>query len=200
MGQEARCACRWNSTTAEVKALLEPPDLILRGGIRRRIPFAAMKQVRAVGDQLLFSFEGQSIALELSGALAAKWAKTLLKPPPSLAKKFGITPETTVHAIGVVDDAALKKALAESRAVSRTEGDLIVARVHTPAGLATALKKAAASLSRGVSIWLIYRKGPGHALNESLVRRMALAVGIVDTKVAAVSDELTGLRFVKRKT
>ena len=75
-----------------------------------------------------------------------------------------------------------------------------MARVDTPAELAATLKKIAAPLSRGVPIWLIYRKGPSHALNESLVRRMALAVGIVDTKVAAVSDELTGLRFVKRKT
>jgi hypothetical protein len=36
-------------------------------------------------------------------------------------------------------------------------------------------------------------------LNESLVRSTALAKGIVDTKVAAVSPALTGLRFIKRK-
>ena len=200
MGQEARCACHWNGTTAEVKAVLEPPELILRGGVRRHIPLAEMKQVRADGDHLLFSFEGQSIALELGSALSAKWAKALLKPPASLAKKLGITPETTVHTIGSVDAAGLKEALAESRAVSHSEGDLIVARVDTPAELAATLKKIAAPLSRGVPIWLIYRKGPGHALNESIVRSTALSAGIVDTKVAAVSDELTGLRFVARKS
>jgi hypothetical protein len=200
MGQEARCLCHWNGTAAEVKALLEPPDLILRGGIRHRVPFAQMKQVRAEGDQLLFLFEGRSIALKLGSALATKWARALLKPPASLAKKLGVRPETTVHTIGDVDDPALKKALTESRAVSHIRGDLIVARVGTPAELSTTLKRAAVSLSRGVPIWLIYRKGPGHALNESLVRSTALAAGIVDTKVAAISDQLTGLRFVKRKT
>jgi hypothetical protein len=54
-------------------------------------------------------------------------------------------------------------------------------------------------LAEGVPIWFIYRKGPGHALNENLVRSRALDVGIVDTKVSAVSRDLTALRFVKRR-
>ncbi len=64
--------------------------------------------------------------------MAAKWAEALLKPPPTLAKKLGITPETTVRMIGPVDDSALKGALAEAKDVSQRKGDLIVARVDTP--------------------------------------------------------------------
>jgi hypothetical protein len=199
MGQEAVCLCTCNGTTAQVKALIEPPELILRGGLRRRIPLAAMRQVRADGDLLRFSFQGESYALLLGGERAVKWVQALLKPPPSLAKKLGITPETTVRLIGTVDDAALEKALAEARAVSKHRGKLIVARVHAAKDLAEALKKAETDLGRGVPAWLVYRKGPGHALHEAMVRSAGLAAGVVDSKVAAVSEDLTGLRFVKRR-
>src|ERR1700750_2640129 len=120
---EAICTCVWNSEKSKVKALLEPPDLILRGEIRRKIPFSKMKNVKAAADLLQFTFESESVALELGGAMAAKWADALLKPPPSLAKKLGITPETTVRMIGPVDDLVLKSALAEGKAVSQRGGD-----------------------------------------------------------------------------
>lgn len=132
MGREAICACLWNGAKTSVKALIEPPELILRGEMRCKVPFAQMKQVRAEGAWLRFTFEGESVALELGSGLAAKWAEALLRPPPTLAKKFGITPETTVRMIGAVDDSALKGALAGAKNVSNRKGDLIVARVDTP--------------------------------------------------------------------
>jgi hypothetical protein len=102
--------------------------------------------------------------------------------------------------IGAVDDAALKTALSKAKAISQTRGDLILARVDRPADLNRALKKTADQLKAGVPIWFIYRKGPGHPLNESQVRGTALGAGIVDTKIAAVSAEFSGLRFVKRRS
>src|SRR5215831_9343907 len=195
MGREAQCICIWNGRKSEVKALLEPPELILRGEIRKRIPYAKMQGVRGDGDLLRFTFEGEDIALSLGKSMAAKWAEALLKPPPTLAKKLGITPEKTVWMIGSADDAALKGALAEARAISKKRGDLILARVDTRVDLQSALTKTADQLDDGVPIWFIYRKGPGHPLNENVVRDTALATGIVDTKVAAVSAEFSALRF-----
>ena len=49
MGREAECDCDWNGTKARVKALIEPPELILRGSLKQRIPFAEMKHVRVDG-------------------------------------------------------------------------------------------------------------------------------------------------------
>lgn len=49
MGREALCTCVWSGEKGKVKVLLEPPELILRGEMRRRVPFAKMKQVRADG-------------------------------------------------------------------------------------------------------------------------------------------------------
>jgi hypothetical protein len=200
MGQEATCICDWNGVKTEAKALIEPPELILRGAIRKRIPVAKMKQVHAENGRLCFRYEDEPVALELGAKFAEKWATALLKPPPSLAKKLGIAADTSVWLIGKADDDALKSALTEAKKLSRQRGDLILARVETPADLEAALAKCAAALSGGVPIWFVYRKGPGQALNESLVRSTALAKGIVDTKVAAVSPALTGLRFVKRKS
>ncbi len=200
MGREAHCICEWNGDSAKVKALVEPPELILRGEIRRRLPFSDLRQVRAVGAALRFKFGSDVVALKLGAVMAEKWAKAILTSPPSLAKKLGITAESTVWVIGTVDDAALASALGEARTAARKGTDLIVARVNTPAELARAFKTTAKETSAGVPIWIVYRKGPGHPIGEADVRSAGLAAGIVDVKVAAVSAQLTGLKFVKRKS
>jgi hypothetical protein len=200
MGSEALCTCLWNGKKHQVKALLESPELILRGELRHKIPFAQITSLKVEGDSLSFRFEENSVRLHLGNAMAAKWAEAMLKPPPTLAKKLGILSETTVHMIGRVDDGSLENALAEAKSISKRKGDLILARIDTPADLASALRKTAAQLAAGVPIWFIYRKGPGHPLNENLIRTTALATGIVDTKIAAVSTELSALRFVRRRS
>ncbi|WP_162601180.1 DUF3052 family protein [Occallatibacter savannae] len=200
MGREATCTCAWNGKKSTVKALIEPPELILRGELRRRVPIGQMQFIKAERGQLHFTFSGESVTLFLGEEHAAKWADALLRPPPTLAKKLGITAETIIWMIGSIDDESLKSALAQAKAVSKSEGDLILAPVDTPAELHSALMRAANQLITGTPIWFIYPKGPGHPLNENLVRSTALAAGIVDTKVASVSPTLTALRFNKRRT
>jgi hypothetical protein len=51
-----------------------------------------------------------------------------------------------------------------------------------------------------VPIWMVYAKGPGHPLNESAIRSYLRTNGMMDTKVASVSSELTALRFTIRKS
>jgi hypothetical protein len=199
MGREATCMCEWNGEMARVKALIEPPELILRGEIRRRLPFSDLRQLRAEDGALRFKYGRDAVALKLVASTAEKWAKVILTPPPSLAKKLGITPESTVWMIGEIDDAELEIALAEARRVARKGAEVIVARVNTAAELAHAFKTAAKETSNGVPIWIVYRKGPGHAISEADVRETGLAAGIVDVKVASVSPLLTGLKFVRRK-
>ena len=201
MGREAECACDWNGTSVRVKALVEPPELILRGGLKHRIPFTAIENVRADDNLLRFEARGVRVSLDLGSALASKWVQYLTAPPPSLAKKLGITSETVVRMVGKVDDESLMEALAIARSSAGSgPGDLILARVNTPQDLARALTVTADQLDRGVPIWFIYPKGKGHPLTENDVRFTALATGIVDNKVAAVSAKLTALRFVKRRT
>lgn len=199
MGREAHCLCEWNGETARVKALVEPPELILRGEIRRRIPFSELRNARAEGAALRFKVGPDLVTLKLDAATASKWAKAILTPPPTLAKKLGITPESTVWIIGTVDDAALETALGEANKKSHNGADVIVARVNTAAELARAFKSAAKETGASVPIWIVYRKGSGHAIGEADVRSAGLTAGIVDVKVVSVSPALTGLKFVKRK-
>lgn len=199
MGREAMCGCKWAGAAAQVKALIEPPDLILRGELRRRLPLSELQNVRVDGDQLRFTFRSEEVSITLGSEMAPKWALAVSATPPSLAKKLGIVADETIRLIGKVDDRALEDALAVATQVSKSRGDLIVARVDTPGDLARALKSCADDLPRGIPIWFVYPKGRGHAINDGIVRETALAAGMVDTKVAAVSPRLTALRFVKRR-
>jgi hypothetical protein len=199
MGRESECSCECNGSTYPVKALLEPPDLILRGGLRRRLPFSRLTGICADGAILRFECEGQAFALKLGGDLPARWARTLTTSPPALAKKLGISEVTVVRIIGVADDEALRSALGAAKSVADDGAELILARVNTPGELADALHVSAKQLAARVPIWFIYPKGKGHTLTENDVRSTGLAAGIVDTKVAAVSPTLTALRFVRRR-
>jgi hypothetical protein len=200
MGREAVCTCDWAGTVAEVKALLETSELILRGDIRRRVTFAEIKNVKVQADCLCFTVGREAVQLVLGSAVAAKWAVILATPPASLARKLGITDKTVVRTIGEIEDEGLKSALAEAGRISAEDANLIVACVDTPASLHAALKQAGAALAKGVPIWMVYAKGPGHPLNEAAIRDFLRGNGLMDTKVASVSAKFTALRFNLRKS
>jgi hypothetical protein len=195
MGREAVCTCDWAGTVAEVKALLETSELILRGEIRRRVAFSDIKDVQVRADGLRFKTGGERVELVLGAAVAAKWAAAITSPPPSLARKLGITDKTVVRTIGSIDDENLKAAIAEAARVSSPDADLIVACVDTLEALKASFTQAKAALARAVPIWIVYAKGPGHPLNETAIRTFLRGNGLMDTKVASVSSTLTALRF-----
>ena len=200
MGIEAICKCDWAGTTAEVKALLESTEVILRGGLRKRIPFNEIKQVKALSDRLRFIVGGETVELFLSSKAAASWAAVLTSPPPSLARKLGITSTTIVRTIGDIADRALISALAEAAEISAQNAALIVAHVDSPESLHQTLNQARAQLSKAVPIWIVYAKGKGHAIDESAIRSLLRANGMMDTKIASVSATLTAIRFNLQKS
>ncbi len=120
-------------------------------------------------------------------------------PPPTLAKKLGITLDTKIKVIGQVDDEALCSALAEGQIILRGKAGVIIARVKTRPELEGAIERSLKLVLNGAHLWIVYRKGKGHPINENDVRETGLAAGIVDVKVAFVSELLTGLKFVRRK-
>jgi hypothetical protein len=199
MGREAVCTCDWAGTVAEVKALLETSELILRGDIRRRAAFGEIKNVKVQADCLCFTVGREAVQLVLGASVAARWAAIVTSPPPTLARKLGITDMTVVRTIGKVCDENLKTALAEAARIADKDADLIVACVDTPESLEKALALAGAALKRAVPIWMVYAKGPGHALSETAIRSLLRENGLMDTKVASVSSTLTALRFNLRK-
>ena len=194
MGREATCDCTFDGTTAKVKALLETNEIILRGPIRLTAPLKALKSIRVESETLCFSVDKHPIQLHLGAKAAESWAKKLKAPPPTLADKLGITGKT-IRTIGPLDDKALFSALGAAAMVRAEDPEVILAQVDTPESLATTLRAAKPQLARSIPIWLVYRKGPGHAINEKLIRSTLRALGYMDTKVASVSEHLTALRF-----
>jgi hypothetical protein len=198
MGREARCRCRWGDRSAEVNALLESTELILRGPIRARIPLRDISAVRADAAALTFHAAGEPVTLELGAAEARTWAQKLTTPPPSLARKLGIGPQTTLAVRGTIDDADLAAALA-SAATQRARpatADLAVLRCDDARAL-TAFAERFAGLAAPPPLWIVYTKGKSAPLGEHAVRDAMRAHGFVDVKVAAVSAHLTALRFAK---
>jgi hypothetical protein len=195
MGREAICECNWAGTTAKVKVLLESTDLILRGDIRKRVPIRELRNVEAHSGWLRFNAGRDNVQILLGTPAAEKWADAIRKPPPTLARKLGITNKSIVRTIGDITDEALKEALAEAAQISSKNPDLIVACVDTPESLAATYRAAKPQLLKSIPIWLVYPKGPGHSLNESAIRSLLRNSGMMDTKVASVSSRLTALRF-----
>jgi class 3 adenylate cyclase len=185
---------------AEVKALLETGELILRGEIRRRVPFSEITSVTAQSDSLRFRVGREAVELVLGAAMAAKWAEVITTPPPSLARKLGINGGTVVRVVGDIEDEDLIGALAEAARVTALGANLMVACVDTPESLHAAYRQAREALKEGAPIWVVYAKGPGHALNEEAIRTFLRGHGLMDTKVASVSAKLTALRFILQKS
>jgi hypothetical protein len=193
LGLEAICTCTVDGETAEAKALLESHELILRAPFRRTVRITSMRAVRVAGEALLIDTDDVRISLDLGAATAAKWAKKLLTPAPSLAQKLGIGHAHPALVIGEVSDPALAEAL-EGHSAPAGSAKLSVAIVGSGAELDDALTRHAA-LPSGSHIWVVHGKGPKAIFGDTPVRAHMRALGYRDSKVSAVSDTLSATRY-----
>ena len=112
--------------------------------------------------------------------------------------KLGIKPGARVALIGIEDDAFVRELEARTKDIAiarpRAQSDAILFRVDGPRDLArlTALQK---SMKRDGMIWAIWPKAQKH-VGENAIRDAALAQGLVDVKVIAFSETLSGLKLV----
>jgi hypothetical protein len=197
MGLEAKCSCRCNGSSGEVKALLETRELILRGEVRRSFRIAEVTGVRVENDNLCFRALDDEIALRLGRDVAQRWAKKMTTPPPSLAQKLGVGPSTKVLVIGSVEDPALIAALADSTADRAKEARLSLAVVDSETILKRALR-IHETLPLKTPIWIIHGKGPNAAFGQDSVRRLMREAGYKDSKISGVSDNLSATRYARQ--
>ena len=192
MGLESETTCTHAGQTFKVKALLESTELILRGELKRKLPLASLSNIRASNTSLNFNANDENYSLALSAEKAATWAKKITSPPPSLAKKLGISAEAKAFVIGKTDDAEFDAALKGNTTSTPAQAAVFIAVVREEATLTAALKaygKAQAPL------WLINVKGPKSALGENAIREKLRGAGLMDTKTCAVSVTLAGTRY-----
>jgi hypothetical protein len=88
------------------------------------------------------------------------------------------------------------------RARARGPLDVIVVFFHRRAAVQRRLPVLLGALRADGSLWIAWpRKAAGHAsdISETDLRDIILPTGLVDTKVAALDEDWSGLKFVWRK-
>jgi hypothetical protein len=121
-----------------------------------------------------------------------------------LYHKLGIKAGHTIALLGAPSGWAIE-GLPEGVAVrNRAAGspDVMVAFFGQRAKLERRLPSLLRALGSNASLWIAWpRKAAGHFsdISESGLREIILPTGLVDTKVAALDDDWSGLRFVWRK-
>jgi hypothetical protein len=112
--------------------------------------------------------------------------------------KLGVKPDMRVALVGL-DDAELRRELRGrtadvSEGRPRKDSDMILFAVedHAPLRRLATLQN---SMKRDGAIWVIWPKGQKH-ITETIIRAAAIAHGLVDVKVMAFSERLSGLKLV----
>lgn len=193
MGREAVAVAHWRGTVEEVKALLESQEIILRGAIKARILRSGISNIAVDGDELSLCSNGELLTLELGAAEAVKWRDTLLKPPPSLAGKLGIGPDSPAFVMGNSDDSELNGALAGAKCASPSDAHVLLAITKSPADLAAAF--ATATQRPELFLWCVFNKGIAVEFGDTAVRAFMRERGYIDSKSCAVSAQLTATRY-----
>jgi hypothetical protein len=206
MGQEARCLARIGRRVVEVTALLESDELILRGEHRARLPFVTLDGVEAADGRLTLHQDGEPVVLEL-GLPAERWAAKI-RNPPTLLDKLGVKGGQRVAAIGLTDaglvaqlraTTALRELPPLASGVPMAEAvgaelDLTFVQVGARADLG-ALPVLRATIAQHGAVWVIHPKGRAD-LKDTDVMAAGKSAGLVDNKVARISETLSALRFV----
>ena len=120
------------------------------------------------------------------------------------AAKLGITEETRVCLLeapagwlpdGLPDGVSLRRDL-------RGRNDVTVAFVRSAAELSRLVVRLDRAIADRASLWIAWpRKAGGHLsdVTENGLREAFLPRGLVDVKVAAIDNDWSGLKFVRRK-
>jgi hypothetical protein len=122
-----------------------------------------------------------------------------------LAKKLGIAPSMTVTAVGAPDE--LREWLAPMPPDVKWIGgrgrlDLAIMFVTRRAEVSQRFPALAGRVEPAGAIWIAWpKKASGIAtdVTENALREIILPTGYVDTKVCAISEVWSGLKFVLRK-
>jgi hypothetical protein len=200
MGREVLCNVRSGGRTASGKALFETSEIIFRGDLRLKIPFASVKSVVARDGELHLKWGSESAVFEL-GEQAEKWAYKILHPK-STAEKLGIKPGFTISTIAMSDNKfvqdlrALAKSFSNSKALKNS--DMVFFGVVKAPELAR-VKGLIPALASAGALWIVYPKGRNE-ITEVQVLNAGRAAGLVDVKVVKFSETHTALKFVRPKT
>jgi hypothetical protein len=148
------------------------------------------------------------LPVPIAAAARQTWRMSDAPSTTPLWKKLGVRPDGRLVVLGATswsidvlpDDVAVLDALPGTPLAA---GDVVVAFQRDAAGYLADLGRLAAAIFPSATLWIAWpRKAGGHVsdLSDTLVRDAALPLGIVDTKVAMIDKDWSGLKFVWRRT
>jgi hypothetical protein len=196
LGDEVKCAVRLGKKRAAGKALLETSELIFRGEVRLKIPFAAMKSVEAVNGELRVSGPNGLVVLEV-GVCAAKWREKILHPKTRI-EKLGVKRDARVSLLGEFDEDFLRELSVLTDKVNANAieqgAEWIFFAVPSKKEL-SGVRKHAKKMRGGAALWVVYPKGQKE-ITETDVIAAGRNSGLKDVKVVGFSPTHTALKFV----
>lgn len=193
MGREAVAVCHWNGDVAEARLHLDSAALQVRGEMKLDIPRGQIKDVELVEEGVRVNTYGPALVMEFGAADAAQWHKALLKTPPTLAEKLGVSADKPAFVLGEFADAPLEQALTGATVSKADDAAILIAIVMEEPDLRAASDLAMAH--PGKHIWLVHRKGKAAVVGDTMIRTHMRALGFIDSKTSAVSDQLTTTRY-----
>ena len=201
MGLEARCEAKLGPERSHGRAQLETAELSFRGAFQARVPLAHIQSLTVDGERLIVRWPGGTLALDLGGAAAARWAKKI-RQPPSRLDKLGVKPTSRAAVVGELEASFLAElggqAATVTRGAPRAAVDLIFYAVRARADLGR-VGVLARRLEPDGALWIVRPKGRAGAaegVGEHEVRAAGRGAGLVDVKVAAFSATHTADKFV----
>jgi len=112
--------------------------------------------------------------------------------------KLGVKTAMRVALVGLDDRAFLRELQGRTANVAvgrpRKDTEMILFAVDGPAPLQR-LDTLRRAIVRNGAIWVVWPKGQSH-IKEDMIRNAAIAHGLVDIKVIAFSETLSGLKLV----
>jgi hypothetical protein len=200
MGQERTCTMRYGKLRSQGRALLETSEIIFRpadGTPRVKIPFAAMKSVKAVNGELRAE-TADGIAVFEIGAVAEKWREKILHPK-TRTEKLGVQAGMNVSLVGEFDEEFLKELREATKGISDGKVDpsssMIFLTADSQKELASGLRKAAKAIRGVAGLWIVYPRGK-RVITENEVLTAGRQAGFKDVKVVGFSATHTALKFV----
>lgn len=197
MGQEVKGKARIEGKEVEGRLYLEADQLLFRGG-DKRVAIAAkdVKSAEAKEGILLLTVGRKKFEFDI-GAQAPRWAEKISNPR-TLVQKLGVKPDSNVAYIGSRDPDLLTElegaAASVSKRLARRDYDFVFAGVEGPAELKI-IDGLASTIKPGGGVWIIFPKGRPDLKAETIIPK-GRSGGLVDNKIARVSDRLTGMKFV----
>jgi hypothetical protein len=201
MGLEMTGRVRFASTGAVVQTgtariLLETDNIILRGGVRGRVPRSAVRGAEVRGGNVTVRYEGGVLTLSL-GDGASRFAAKVLEAPKSRVEKMGISSDTVVVLCNI-KDSAFRAELQARKVTALTRrarsNQMIILSVEAPGDLPR-IEVVARSLAPSGVLWVIHPKGRA-GVKDTDIFAVAKCAGLTYTKVVRFSETHTAEKLV----